>query len=859
MQTYKDLQDATSDLRSARQTLAEDEELEIGQVLELIDSHSSLIKYLDLEAKNYGITARALAEASQVLVQTRINDNLAIIAGIDAEIADQKVKLSQITIVYNLAIAIKWLSRARLDSIKANLYETQASIRGLKEQRSNVLKLNTLLENYTIKTEKASSATQAFTYSLKKSALEFKNMNELVEESNTVVSQLRDTIKALEKDMTDADLSTIATLAEHIKAYDEIKGALLGQASLQESLKQEALTGLTQILAGLDKNIIGININDIIIDGRVDNTKFNNLANFLKEEVNRLNAIMNRGKGTKELQEQLKLYHTLYSEVESYKDAIEKADLAIYKTNQTLTKTIEDQQAFYEKLVISQLEYIQDILVEKYEAALELIKEGNEASVEAIEKEKDAWEKLLEQQRERLKIDKDLRDSERERRDILIEIGDKQALLNKLALDESQFAKKRKKQLTEGITKNREKLTDIEYDRSYESKLGSLESLNKIRQEEFITRLTELEQSLAFEEARYEVLLTQRNIEKSAEALLLAKGTIISFTGEVMTLDSLVQEFGETLSKTGTREQLEGFNKFNEEIVAINDLLNEMGVVYEDVVIDWSQIKTANLADFEADLIGAAEKVGLSFSDSLLEQFKLGTIKLTTQFGTAATEMETAVGEYANSILKIYKSMLNDMVFGAKETGKNIGAALEDGTAEEMDIAEAVFGREGEGKGLLDEAYWEGRNIDFAVIQGIKDSRKKGGTSTWVITPGSDENDSAPTGDGVWRPPRDLGIVGYHNGGMVNFDGIAAVHGESSPEWIFNSNQLESVIKMTNASMLGTLSKLNIPLGGTGVTIENLIKIEGNATENTIIELKKLAKQIAPIVGKQLVKQIKKV
>ena len=54
-------------------------------------------------------------------------------------------------------------------------------------------------------------------------------MNELFEDAGRDISKIKNEIKELEEAMTDADLSTVATLEQHMDAYDRLKGTIVGQ------------------------------------------------------------------------------------------------------------------------------------------------------------------------------------------------------------------------------------------------------------------------------------------------------------------------------------------------------------------------------------------------------------------------------------------------------------------------------------------------------------------------------------------------------------------------------------------------------------------------------------------------------
>ncbi|KFZ25906.1 MAG: hypothetical protein KQ78_01862 [Candidatus Izimaplasma bacterium HR2] len=858
--SYADLEKSTSKLKDAKQKLVNEEKLETEEVLALVEEYGSLIEYLDLTADNAGITAEALDEASDILVQAEIETARAKLEGVTATLKAAEANSEQILSLYALAAAQRETIPYSLASMALQAKAAKDNIASLKQQQRNIRTFIAELMNYTLEVERSTEAQDSWTASIKKSALEFKNMNELLETSNEELTNLRNEIKSLEEDMKDADLGTISTLEAHMEAYDKLRGVLEGQLNLQDNLKEEALEGLTQVLGILEEDIPGIDINDIIVDGKVDDTKFNNLVNFAKEQVNKLNEELALGRGTKATENQVKIYHTLINEVESYKDAIEKSDIAIDKVNDNLEDTRKKQQEYYESILINTLTYIEDALKQKFEKAFEDIQEAHDKSVEAIEDERDLWDEILEKQKERLNIEKELRESEKERRDLLKDIGEKQAEINKLSLDDSLFAKKRIKDLTGLVEKDKAKLEDIEYDTTFDARIAALDQLDAVKQKDFEKRLGGLETYLQSQEIRFETLLQEGNLERMAAALL--RGAKFKVIGdEVIELNGLITELGEELEKTGTRKQLEGFNTFKEELELTKDILAEIGMTYETVIIDWSQIDSKNLKDFEADIISAADLVGSSFSSNILDEFKVGTSSLVNEIGLKAEEMTIKIGDHANSVVKIYRDMIVDI----NKAVAALGEELEE-IPDKVGAIPSIFDR------LYAMADEETRQL-LLEAGVINIEAKEVILSTEKRFPEDKFTDYPTPGGPIIMPPKDSSngltpdeikaleaLYGSANGNFVEQDGLTFVHGESSPEWIFNSSQLESVIEMTNMNMIKSLAslKLKAPIDSSEVIIKNLINIEGNATEQTVIEIKKLAKQIAPYIDKRVVNNIKK-
>jgi len=836
LQTYSDFENSVSDLKDAKQTLINEEELELDEVLKLIDVHGELIEYLDLTAKNYGITEEALDRVTASVAESAIVKVRATESGVTASIRAVQANLLEAQSILDLARISTGVHGLIIYEQQQKVESIRNEIKALSLQRSNVSILISKLENYGFKTEETTEKQDKWTASMHRSNLEFKNMNELLETANSEMKELQGEIKSIEEALKDADLGTIGTFEKHIEAYDKLRGVLQGQLNIQDNLKEEALGGLKQVLDVLKDDVPGININDLIIDGKVDDTKFNNLVNFAKEQVNKLNAEIAAGRGTKAGVEQIKIYETLATEVEKYKDAIEKSDQAIDKVNDNLEDTRNKQKEYYESILINTLTYIEDALKEKFEEQLKDLQETHAKTAEQIEKERDVWDDILEKQKERLNIEKEMRNSQKERRDLLKDIGEKQALINDLSLDDSLSAKKRVKDLTKALGEDKEKLGDSEYDKTFAIRQSALDDLGIIKQGSFDKRLLDLQAELALQEARYAVILNKKNLEISAE-LIVAGGEIEDLAGNVIDLDDVLNDLSETMAETGTREQLEGFRTFKEELGFTQEALAKIGLTYEGIVIDWSQVDSTNLENFEADIISSAKLVGDSFSGNIFEEFKTGTSTLVDEVGLKAQEMTDKISDHSNSIVDIYK----EMVIGINKALGGIEVDV-DQPEEFIDQQEHVTGSDID---RMKKSDWQGVSADIRRL--ARSVEKANDISSFS---------PAASGSDIDKEKKE----GNANGSMVTEDGFTFVHGEKSPEWIFNSSQLQSVIEMTTGNMLKNLSSVAVPSGSNAesMVIENLINIEGNATQETVVELKKLAKQIAPYIDKRIVNNIKK-
>lgn len=102
-------------------------------------------------------------------------------------------------------------------------------------------------------------------------------------------------------------------------------------------------------------------------------------------------------------------------------------------------------------------------------------------------------------------------------------------------------------------------------------------------------------------------------------------------------------------------------------------------------------------------------------------------------------------------------------------------------------------------------------------------------------------------------------LRGYSEGGKVTHTGLAMVHGSSNaPEWIFNNEQFNELAKLV-ASYEPQVARVKTPKGEIAnkvdVTVDRLINVEGNVTEDVMPEIKAVGRDIITDLGRQLEKK----
>ena len=104
-----------------------------------------------------------------------------------------------------------------------------------------------------------------------------------------------------------------------------------------------------------------------------------------------------------------------------------------------------------------------------------------------------------------------------------------------------------------------------------------------------------------------------------------------------------------------------------------------------------------------------------------------------------------------------------------------------------------------------------------------------------------------------------LRLKGYQDGGKVDYTGLAMVHGSpTEPEWVFNNEQFHALAKLMVAYDNKPIGiDTNIMKGKSvmvGVSVNNLVNIEGNATRDTVPQLQKASENILDTFAEQLKK-----
>lgn len=104
-----------------------------------------------------------------------------------------------------------------------------------------------------------------------------------------------------------------------------------------------------------------------------------------------------------------------------------------------------------------------------------------------------------------------------------------------------------------------------------------------------------------------------------------------------------------------------------------------------------------------------------------------------------------------------------------------------------------------------------------------------------------------------------LRLKGYQGGGKVDYTGLAMVHGSpTEPEWVFNNEQFHALAKLMVAydnKPVGVNTDIMRGKSVTiGLSIQNLVNIEGNATRETIPQIQKAGQNVLDVLTAQLKK-----
>lgn len=105
-----------------------------------------------------------------------------------------------------------------------------------------------------------------------------------------------------------------------------------------------------------------------------------------------------------------------------------------------------------------------------------------------------------------------------------------------------------------------------------------------------------------------------------------------------------------------------------------------------------------------------------------------------------------------------------------------------------------------------------------------------------------------------------LRLKNYDDGGKVTHTGISMLHGShNAPEWIFNHEQFQELAKLvaTYEPKVSQLRQGNFKgvEANYEMRFDNLINIEGNATPDTIPQLRTVSKDILSEIGRQMQKK----
>lgn len=147
---YSDFEKSTEKLKEAKQKLSDEEDLELDDVLQLVDEYGSLIKYLDLTAENYGITAEAIDEATDIMIKAEIEKAQADIIDVQGTLAKAEANYSYIDSIWKVALAQRATAGYSLAALHSQREAALAEVDARKLQIKNIENYINKIEGYNL-------------------------------------------------------------------------------------------------------------------------------------------------------------------------------------------------------------------------------------------------------------------------------------------------------------------------------------------------------------------------------------------------------------------------------------------------------------------------------------------------------------------------------------------------------------------------------------------------------------------------------------------------------------------------------------------------------------------------------------
>ena len=596
----------------------------------------------------------------------------------------------------------------------------------------------------------------------------------------------------------------------------------------------------------------------------------------------------------------------LNNKAKEYEDKIREVAKSMKQNSEELKSTLNselDNLKSTEQKIIEIIKKRYETELEEYKEMNDEKKRSEDKRhkdlIDKLNAEKKAREEIIKIKLKDIDKDEEQNDYEKQLNKLIDEKLKLQYQYNSWSLVDTVEGRAKKESLREQIDKKQEEIEDYRHKRSVDLRKQNLndsleditkeyEEKNKSENEKYESTKERLDKELKDTEEHYKKLTQKENLYAEARKAIF-RNQIKYINGEMMNLTDAIlkyeDEWGEGLSILGTKIKSDLIDNLQK---AIDTAKNLDGILNKIKEIEKPQTSNSNISPNVREKAYAQSDSNTKIND----------------FITAKKHLQK-LGYDVIDVTKLSKDELdsislseNDVVVGNALSDKSLNGAKRLQGSDRYDTENMVKSYSnyeqkviaGDVKEIKNTVYGWGTDLknaekwlsamgyEFVDSKSIspeqlEDMLKSGDIvlGETGVSPISDDilrmigavrlggGTSQETLERIMGWARHGGVPQFKDGGVMDYTGLAMVHGSgSSSEVAFNSEQakklynmvnnlpnsssIQSMLPKINSNALKSLAKIAMTQNKGIIKIDNLVNIEGNADEDIIPKIERVAK-----------------
>lgn len=598
-------------------------------------------------------------------------------------------------------------------------------------------------------------------------------------------------------------------------------------------------------------------------------------------------------------------WNFLNNQAKEYDDKMREIAKSMIQNKEELKNTLNTE---LDNLKSTEQKII-EIIKKRYETELEEYKKMNDEKkkseedrhksvMDKLNEEKKAREEIIKLKLKEIDRDEEQNDYEKQLNKLIDEKLKLQYQYNSWSLVDTVEGRAKKESLREQIDKKQEEIDDYRHKRSIDLRKQNLndslediakeyEEKNKAENKKYEDTKERLDKELKDTEEHYKKLMQKENLYAEARKAIF-RNQIKYINGEMMNLTDAIlryeDEWGEGLFILGTKIKSDLIDNLQKAIDTAKNLDSILNKIKE---IEKPQINTSNVNSNNRKKVYAQSDSNSEINDFITAKKHLQKLGYEVIDVTKLSKDELNDINLSSDDIVLGNVLGNRDLNGARriqgsnryETEKIVKsyASYEQKAiaGDVKEIKNTVYGWRTDLKNA--EKWLSAMGYKFVNSENISPEQLEKMLKSGDIVLG--ETGVSPISDDILRSigairlggrtsqetleriiswARHGGIPQFSEGGIMDYTGLAMVHGSNSnTEVVFNSSQakklynivkdlpsssIENITPKINSNMLKSLARISMAQHQGTIKIDKLVNIEGNADEDIIPKIERVAK-----------------